>query len=278
MRISWFRTHIRLTVTVASIMLLLATTFTVFAGHLSFIHAAVPPTAEKQGSIWAGNEAVEVDPVRGEYTTAYMQFTVPTITGSPGDHVSVWAGLGGDENATTPVQLVQAGVGSAIDGNGNQVNTPWWQVWPYNAEQAMPMGTIHAGDTISVTVSSNWLGSDADVFALTDETTNDPYTYTLKGDAGLSDSATAECIVELPSLSVNGSPISEHLPDFNPPSNMLTIDNCSVATNANDSETGIGNVAHYNMSMWDGSTELAAPGAMSDDGNSFPVYWYNSGA
>ncbi len=274
LRMSWFRTHIRLTVTVASIMLLLATTFTIFAGHLSFIHAAVPPTAEEQQKVWAGNEAVEVNPVRGEYTTVSMQFTVPTITGSVGDGVVVWAGLGGDEFATTPTQVVQAGIESVIDGSGQQVNLPWWEVYPYNTAQAISMGTINPGDTIAVTVSSNSLGSDADTFVLTDETTNDSSnTITLNGDAGLSDSATAECVVERPTPSGN---FSGDLADLNSPSNTLTIDNCSVGTNASGSQTGIGNVAHRDLSMWDGSTELAAPGAVSDDGNSFPVYWYNA--
>ncbi len=261
LNMSWFRTHIRLTVAGISIMLLLATTVTVFVGHLSSIHAD-NLLGHKNSKNWTGNEAVAS---RGTYTQAKMDFIVPTITGSPaGDRVSVWAGLGGDPDVTTPSVLVQAGVDSYIDDSGNQVNTPWWS----SAQVAndLPMGTINAGDTIEVIVSSNLIGDNQDVFTITDETTNDPYTFTLVGGGGLSDSATAECIVERVGIS-GGSP--PPLAQFG----TININNCLVDTNM--SETGIGNTAHEYLILWDGSTDIAEPGAISADGNSFPVYWYN---
>ncbi len=273
LKMSWFRTHIRLTVAVVSTMLLLATTVTIFAGHLPFTHAAIPPTGGENTYDWAGYEA---DAARGTYTTASIQFNVPTITGSEGDVVSIWAGLGGDSGITMPVTLVQAGIGSMLDQYGNQINTPFWEVRPSVSHQTMPMGTINTGDTIDVTVASNWLGSGADVFSITDETTNDSYTtppvpYTTV----LSDSATAECTVEYPQV---GGGTTHHFAEINRPSHTLNIDNCTVGTNADNSATGIGNVPHRYQIIRDRNslTEMAAPGLISDDGNSFPVYWYST--
>ncbi len=275
MKISWFRTHIRLTVAVVSATLLLATSVIVFAGHLSFIHASVPITGGTNSYNWAGYEA---DATRGTYTNVYIRFEVPTITGgSPGDVVSVWAGLGGVPGVTDPTVLVEAGVTSTLDQNGNQVNTPWWEVDPSVGQQVMPIGTINSGDTITMFVTSNWQGSGADTFSISDYATGDSYvTPPLTDSADFSDSATAECMVGYPQISGDG--MAHHFAEFNRSSaaHALNIDNCTVGTD--NSQTGIGNVTHSFVQMMtsDGSTTMAAPGVITnDDGTSFTVYWYN---
>ncbi len=269
MKISWFRTHIRLTVIVVSITLLLAASVIVFAGYLPFTHASVPATGGASTDSWAGNEA---DAAPGTYTTVSMQFTVPTITGSPGDTVSVWAGLGGGPSVPSSATLVQAGVDLYVDSTGQQTNIAWWDVpSAYPSEQTISQpGAINAGDTIDVTVASNWLGSNADSFSITDEATGQTYAPHSLTNSAVSDGATAECIVARPGAA--------GLAEFNSPSNTLNINNCLVYTDANNSATGIGNVPHSSdtMSNSDG-TEAAAPGAISDDGNSFPVNWYSAG-
>ena len=84
-----------------------------------------------------------------------------------------------------------------------------------------------------------------------------------------SDSASAECIVERPSINGSATPLAE----FNAPSNSITISNCTAGTNS--SGDGVGNVTHHYVTMWDGSTELAYPSSISSDGYSFPVIWLN---
>ena len=66
-----------------------------------------------------------------------MYFTVPTLTATPGKDTSVaiWAGVGGATQGSAQ-ELVQAGVFSEIDFNGN-LKTPyaWWEVISSDSSQ-----------------------------------------------------------------------------------------------------------------------------------------------
>jgi Peptidase A4 family len=219
---------------------------------------------ESKTSNWSGNEA---DAGRGTFTWGSLQITVPTVVGPPGDHMATWIGVG--DGLTDPTVLVQAGIDSWIDGNGRQQNTTWWEVVPGFPMMELSIGTVNPGDTFYVAAESNYQSSNDDFFFLEDMTTGVYNSYTLQGSQYLSDSASAECIVERPSI--NGGNAS--LAEFNPPSHSINIIGCAAGTNSG--ANGVGNVNHHYVTMWsdDFSRELAFPGSITN-GWDYPTYWF----
>ena len=218
--------------------------------------------SEGASSNWAGNVA---DSGRGTFKVAEVDFRVPSIpTIASSQRVSIWAGVGGDSNHTSPVKLVQAGVGVQRAAFGGQYNTSWWEVAPYNTAQNLPLSRLNAGDEVFASVSSNYKGDGYDYFFIDNETVssyNDHYLY-----SQFSDSATGECIVERPTV---GNTLT-HLANFG----TEQLNECGMYSNTQF--RWIGAWPHYYYNMYNGSHQLASVGSISSNNSSYPVHFHQT--
>ncbi|HLI71085.1 MAG TPA: G1 family glutamic endopeptidase [Ktedonobacteraceae bacterium] len=221
------------------------------------------PNAELTYTNWAGNIAYGN---RGTYRLATLDMHVPRIPGiGTNQYVSIWSGVGGDSDFTTPNVLVQAGVQVQRAGSpfGGQYNTSWWEVYPYNAEQDLPLSRLDAGDEIFISVSSNFGGDGYDYFYIQNVTANSYNTHYDYNHSHFSDSAVGECIVERPT-------IGKSLPSL---ANFGTqhLSQCDIGS---DSQfKGIKSWPHdYAVMIDDSGNTLATVGAISGT-DVFSVYW-----
>ena len=145
-------------------------------------------TPTLQSAIWAGYVATTTTPVSSVSAT----FVVPTVTcGSSTTWLATWVGVDGAESSGPgTTSLFQDGVDTYCIG-GQQENQAWWESYPSSAN---PLGSVHAGDTISAAVwktGGGWMWSVADKTTGVSYGSNQPVDY--QGPAG-----TAEWIVEDP--------------------------------------------------------------------------------
>jgi hypothetical protein len=158
------------------------------------------------GQNWAGNWAYGS---RGTFRAATVTFTVPAITGKVNSNVGFWAGVGGQSIQTSPLSLVQDGVGISVVANSSGSGThnyifAWYEVvnpsCDVNSCNPVTVSlTVKKGDEVSPIVSSNESNDGYDYFTICDDTSgvcsSGTYIYTTNT---FSDSATGECIGEEP--------------------------------------------------------------------------------
>jgi len=204
---------------------------------------------------WSGYIA---DEAPGTFKAASITFTVPTLRGQSGDHVASWVGLGG--GLTPAPRLVQAGVDSWIDDAGRQINAPFWEVVPGFTEQIVALNTdIQAGDRVSVSVSS--VGRDT--FLISDLSTGASASFVLRGATNLTDGASAECIVERPSVDRSLIPLAQF--------HALAISRCQVSASSTRL-TPISNWSHRPLNIVNTSGQvLASTGPLTH--GAFSVFW-----
>lgn len=243
--------------------------------HLISSSKQVPDVTGLYSKNWSGN----VDYAsRYTFGIAEAEFNVPSlfIPGSPiNSHVSIWAGLGGDADFTSPTVLVQAGVDSSVTCGSCQYNESWWEVWPYNEEQNLPLSRLNSGDDIYITVTSNNSNDGQDYFYIENITANSYSSKTVTIRSYISDGATGECVLERPGIF--GTNQYYALAQFNPQqSNTENISNCAV-TGVKGGIVGIGNQNHDYYTMTSDGTSggriLAKLGSITNYGYNFPTYW-----
>lgn len=162
-----------------------------------------PSESTKTSVNWSGGEAYGS---RGTFRDSSVYFDVPSISGSVGDHVSMWAGVGGDTAYSgSSYALIQAGVDSSITSSG-VYNESWWEIVASNyntPEENLPLSRLRAGDEVYAYVESNYNSSGYNYFYIENDSAasyNSHYDYS----GHFSDSATGECILERPTY--NGGP------------------------------------------------------------------------
>ncbi len=212
-------------------------------------------------SIWSGYATT--DGPRGTYKAAMLTTNVPTLQPTvSGAHASIWAGVGGVANG----KLVQDGIDSTLDQNGNQINVSWWEVLPA-AEQDLPLSRgLSAGDRIWIYMNSNPNNNGSDEFYIQNQSTNDYNSHYEYGGANFSDSAVAECIVERPSI---GGPTP--LANFG----TIYVSQCQVYLDGHQYMDPIGNYPNIALDIANGNTILDHTSGL-DSGQNFHVDWWSA--
>lgn len=226
---------------------------------------------------WAGNEAVGS---RGTYKEADTEFYVPSISTSVvGSRVSLWAGVGGDPNfAGNSWVLVQAGVDAFVDSNHHQINQSWWEVVPGYSEQHLPFSKgLHVGDDIAVIVHSNsYSYPNQDAFFLDNFTTNE-YINKISSSLALSDSASAEWIVERVTVGCCLAPLAQFQNSGQPPNTVRLYGN-EAEKNGSSQTYSVASLSHlYNQIYVDPNnlnTLMASVGPIDQNGYDYSVTWH----
>jgi len=194
-----------------------------------------------------------------------MYFTVPTLTATKGRTTAVytWDGLQGGKH------LVQAGIDSIIDPNGNQTDFAWWYICCDGAGSTPdpPRDTglaMKPGDKIQVYVSSNADGDGYDGFLiknLTQGTHRTHYEHDPNGLAG--DNAFASCVVER-QLGI--------IANFG----TVSVTGCRVYKKGQSGMVPIGSVPSGGWKMVGGNTTLVRTSPLINR-TDFDLTWRNSG-
>jgi hypothetical protein len=202
-----------------------------------------------------------------------MYFTVPHLTGTPGvadSSVSEWVGMG--DGLTSPVELVQAGVNSDVDPNDNQTNYAFWEVVGAglsNVVQPMKL-TVNTGDQIWVYASSNADSDGYDSFLVKDLTQGTYQTAYEYDPNAFSDSSSAECIVEHPSIGTGPRPLANF--------GTLSITGCGAYIDGQGGMAPIGNFANDQINTVDNNGVTLANTSSLTNGSDFNVTWQSSGS
>jgi len=228
-----------------------------------------PRAGTTQTDIWAGYIARGK---RGTYTEASMFFTVPKLRGTRGvadTSASEWVGVG--DGLTSPIELVQAGVSSDVDPRGHQTNYAFWEVVGNGLSVSVqPLAlTVKPGDRIWVYVGSNANHDGYDGFLVEDLTQGTSQTAYKWDPNAFSDSASAECIVERPSINTGPRPLAQF--------GTISIRGCDAYTNGQRGMAAIGYFPHDLINMVKDGVTLASPGPLTN-GNDFTVTWQNTGS
>lgn len=228
------------------------------------------PTSECHDPYWAGNIA---QGSRGTYRVATIDFVVPRLTGNCNTDASFWTGVGGYTNLAggNPV-LVQAGVDSNkyCGGSGlGQYNMSFWEVYPYNQEQNLPLDRLNVGDEVYAYAQSNFNNNGQNYFFIENETTGGYNSYSSSSQP-FSDSATAECVVERPQEP--NSSARYYLANFG----TTNLNFCTAETNSSAGLIPIAQWPHHYDDMYNGNTLLASVGPINSSGEGFPVTWHAS--
>lgn len=226
-----------------------------------------PGESTKTSANWAGGEAYGS---RGTFRDSSVYFYVPSISGQAGDHVSMWAGVGGDDAYDGGSGgLIQAGVDSSITSSGGVYNESWWEILingGYSSgEQNLPLCRLRAGDEVYAYVESNYNSSGYNYFYIENDSAacyNSYYDYR-GGD--FSDSGTGECILERPNF--NG---------FTPLANFgeTYLYNCMEGSNSTYS--GILNWSNNTINMWSNATNHTLVNSYpysNSGGEGYELFW-----
>lgn len=204
--------------------------FTILFSALAFHPLVTVHALHQANGLYAGY-FTGIKDIRGRFKEVSVNFTVPAIKPTlQHSVVSIWVGLGGVGQFTSPLELVQAGI--SIDwypDQHRQVNTAWWEFIGKKSVPARAMNPallIQAGDQIKVNVSSNLNNDEKDSFQVTNVTTGQNVIHQETDPSVLSDSAAAECVVEAPTI--NGS--LALLASFSP----ITFTGCNILDDQNN--------------------------------------------
>jgi hypothetical protein len=222
-----------------------------------------PGESTKNSDNWSGGEAYGS---RGTFRDSSVSFDVPSISGSVGDHVSMWAGVGGDPAYDGGSGgLIQAGVDSSITSSG-VYNESWWEMLTpgySNSEQNLPLCRLRTGDEVYVYVESNYNGSGYNYFYIENDSAacyNSYYDYS--GD--FSDSATGECILERPTVGGGFTGLANF--------GVTYLYDCMEGSNS--AYLGILSWSNNTLDMWDGSHDLVQVYSDSNaGGDGYQLFW-----
>jgi hypothetical protein len=210
----------------------------------------------------------------GTFKEARGSFTIPSLDPSVSGIVSPWVGLGGKK---TSAPLVQAGIDSTMS-SGKQSNRAWIEAFSEknNVEKYFTFNRgLHAGDIISIVVSSNLNNNHIDNFYIENTNTRENISFSLRGPH-LSDGTSGECVLEKLEGYVhgdNGGP--DPLANFG----IQQFSGCRIATGKNSVLSPIGNYkpTKINLARKLGSKILlATPLKLDSTGQAFDVKWLKS--
>jgi len=211
---------------------------------ITVVPATVQVAPAQQSTNWSG---YSLD--GGPFTRASGTFNVPTLTntfGSASD--SQWVGIDGDTSGND--NLIQAGVAEDFSSFGGLETYAWWEILPA-AETRIPTMSVHAGDSMTVTIVRVTSGSWS--IAVVDNTTGQSFT-TVQAYSGAGSSV--EWIVEAPTVSFN------RIATLGPYTPNVTFTNMSW--------TGAGSVFNPISLSQRGGT-VSVPSALSSSQTSFTV-------
>ena len=192
------------------------------------------------------------------YTSINGTWVVPAVTATSsfsGD--ATWVGIGGVSTS----DLIQAGTQALIE-NGQVTYEAWIETLPQTS-QDIPI-TIHAGDSVHVSISLENQSTNDWLLSFTDNTTEQTYqtnlTYT-------SSESSAEWIEEMPSITIDN--ISAR--DFSLDS-FGTVNFTNCTTTQNGMSYTLTQAGAYPVTMLNSQDQaLATPSALGSDNESFGV-------
>jgi hypothetical protein len=176
--------------------------------------------------------------------------------------LALWAGLGGDSNASGGAgELIQAGTEQPASASGQPDLYFWFQVTPGEGLQRITNPIPYVGDDVTVAVGGH---SGMAYFTICDYTRN--YCGNLQQSASAPGNS-AEVIAERPGINCsNGSCALPDLADFR----SVRFTNCSY-----DLYPFNQNVVKISMYNFSNNHRLAYPGGWNSSYTAFTDYWQN---
>lgn len=222
---------------------------------LAFAQTAGQSTGSAQGISggtalnWAGYVSD-----KGSYTSVEGSWVVPTVTNiSASGADATWIGIGG----VLTHDLIQAGTEAVPDENGGIDYQAWYELLPGGSHTIAL--AVHAGDSMTATITQESESSGTWLITLTDTTTGKSYSTTVNYASSLS---SAEWIEEMPAGV--GTRIS--LDDFG------TVDFSGGSTTENGATQSISGSGAIPLTMANAQNQpLAVPSVLGSDGESFSV-------
>jgi len=193
----------------------------------------------------------------GSYTSVSGGWTVPTVSNTNQLSTDVtWVGIGG----ITSSDIIQAGTQAIVNSSGPVTYEAWYELLPAST-QTVPL-TVHAGDSISVSIAEQGTATNTWLVSFRNNTTGQSYQLTVNYASTLS---SAEWIEELPATELTNS-ISLPLDNFG-----LVLFNGVSATRNGSSLTASALGAQAYTLVNTNDQVLATPSALGSDGESFSV-------
>ena len=199
---------------------------------------------------WSGYAATG-----GPYTAVSGTWTVPQFTpDSPAGADAAWVGIGG----VNTTDLIQAGTQQTVSGSGSTQYQAWVETLP-QASHPVPLA-VHAGDSVSVSITQQPQAQDQWLVAFTNNTTGHTYQVTEHYTSSMS---SVEWIEEAPSA-MRGRQL--------PLDNFGTIEFSAGSATRNGQTVSIAGSGAQAITMASrGGQQLAKPSALGADGASFTV-------
>ncbi|MCY0895062.1 MAG: G1 family endopeptidase [Alicyclobacillaceae bacterium] len=233
-------------------------------------------TGDYYSDNWSGY--VDYNATGNDFTSVNGTWTVPSISSPLNSYYSSWVGIGGFTfNEHSSPSVMQAGVQTELNSNGELSITPFWEVYPYNLEQPITNMTIYNGDTLYTDITYTPSNGGTFSWYLENETTGQAIpSQSITGMSQYYDGTEAEWILERPK--VNGTLSS--LGYFG--ASGITFSSCST-NNSENMRQGIGDSAQYevqHLEMTSNGQYYGAPLANASSINSSSVgytdYWHGS--
>ncbi len=209
---------------------------------------------------WAGYAVTGSSGSVTQVTGSWVQPAV-TCSRSSTTYAAFWDGIDGYNSNT-----VEQGGTLAYCERGTASYYAWYEFYPAASVEISSI-TVHAGDTVAVTVAYS---SSTSEFSVT--VTDGSHTYTKSGSVSGAERTSAECIAERPE--VNGRLAS--LADFSSAefgADYTSSLGCGATVSGTTGTFGSFSTATA-INMVDSSGHaLATTGALSSDGSSFTETW-----
>jgi len=192
-------------------------------------------------------------------TSGTFTWIVPTVASATSTTAdTTWVGIGG----VTGHDLIQAGTQAVTNPSGSISYEAWYETLPQTTS-AIAAVTVHAGDSVTASVSETSANSNDWQISLRDNTNGESSQFTIAYSSSLS---SAEWIEEMP---LNGN-------SFVPLDNFGTVSfmNGTAVENGNAVTIASSDAAPLTMvtqGQGGGAGTLATPSALGADGESFSV-------
>jgi hypothetical protein len=246
--------------------LILLVTFSIGSGSSL---ANTPRIHIKNGASlnWSGYavESSLSSPSSGVVSDVKGSWVVPSVTGpSKGSYYSsAWVGIDGYSDSTVEQ------IGTEQDWvKGKAKYYAWFEMYPGPAYRIL--ASVKPGDTMSAEVQ--YVGNNQFTLTITDTPVKGrAWRFSTTQTLASAQLQSAEWIMEAPSSSSSGAILP--LADFG----TVYFTNCQATLNGHTGTINDNTWQYDNMAMTTSSgTVKARPSALSSDGGSFSVTWYNS--
>ncbi len=164
-------------------------------------HRPIIAIGANQSSNWSGYNQGYLEQNQKQFNSVSGTWHVPTATPhkqGEAEYSSSWVGIGGgcvDKDCQiTDGTLIQAGTEQDVGTDGSAAYSAWWEIIPEPATTITSL-TIHAGDTMFVSITENPAGSEMWDIVVKDVTTGKQFTTSTPYPSSY---ATVEWIEETP--------------------------------------------------------------------------------